>query len=105
MEQQHHEMILEKTHPFGEDEWYCPTCGRRFLLQWPPKYKKIIIEPGDEQVAHSGGKGGLVMGSARKLSADEAKTEASIAIDDPRLAPWASWLDEVGFEDLWNSGA
>jgi len=105
MDQEYHQMVLEEVHPSGEEIWNCPTCGRRFILQWPPNYKKIIIEPGDEQVAHSGGKGGLAMGAARKLSADEVKTDVNIAIDDRRLAPWASWLDEVGFEDLWNNEA
>ena len=39
-EQQKHEMILDKAYPSGEEEWYCPTCGQRFLLSWPPAYKK-----------------------------------------------------------------
>ncbi len=103
MDQEYHQMVLEEVHPSGEETWNCPTCGRRFLLQWPPNYKKIVIEPGDEQVAHSGGKGGLSMGSVQRLPADEAKTETSIVIDDPRLAPWTAWLDEVSFEDLWNN--
>lgn len=56
-----HAMQLEKIHPSGAEEWRCPTCNRRFLVQWPPKYKKIILEPGDEYASHSGGKGGLLM--------------------------------------------
>lgn len=70
MNQQTHEMILEKTHTSGAEEWYCPSCGRRFVLNWPPAYKKIVLEPGDELVSHSGGKGGLRIG---QLEAGEAK--------------------------------
>jgi hypothetical protein len=69
-EQQKHEMVITLTHPSGAEEWYCPTCGRRFLLNWPPAYKKIILNAGDELASHSGGKGGLSMG---QLEASEAK--------------------------------
>ncbi len=64
----YHELILEKTDASGIEEWYCPTCGRRFLLQWPPEYKKVILEPGDEAVAHSGGKGGLNIGGVQVVT-------------------------------------
>ena len=56
-----HEMLLEATHPSGEEEWFCPACGRRFLMHWPPDYKRVILEPGDEHATHSGAKGGLRM--------------------------------------------
>src|SRR5215207_533686 len=72
-EQQRHEMVLETTHPSGAEEWYCPTCGRRFLLNWPPAYKKIVLNTGDELASHSGGKGGLQMS---KLQAVEAEASA-----------------------------
>ena len=72
-EQQKHEMVLEITHPSGAEEWYCPTCGRRFLLNWPPAYKKIVLNAGDKLASHSGGKGGLQM---RQLQAGEAEASA-----------------------------
>jgi hypothetical protein len=50
-----HTMVLEKIQPSGEQEWYCPTCGRRFLLQLPPNYKKTILVAGDRTVKHTGG--------------------------------------------------
>ena len=61
--QQNHEMQLETEHASGAEEWYCPTCGRRFLLNMPPEYRKIILDSGDESATHSGSKGGLRMGS------------------------------------------
>jgi hypothetical protein len=54
--QEQHEMQLEKIHLSGAEEWYCPTCGRRFLLRWPPAYEKIIVEAGDMHASHTGGK-------------------------------------------------
>ena len=61
MPEQHHEMQLETKHPSGAEEWYCPTCGRRFLMHWPPEYKRVVLEVGDEFAIHSGGIGGLNM--------------------------------------------
>lgn len=71
MIEQQHEMVLEKTHLSGTDEWYCPTCGRRFLLSWPPEYQKTILDIGDELAIHSGGKGGLSMGPPQIAEAGE----------------------------------
>ena len=71
IEQQKHEMILEKTHSSGEEEWYCPTCERRLLLTMPPNYRKIILNTGDEFAIHSGSKGGLRMGSIQIRNPEE----------------------------------
>ena len=102
-EQQQHEMVLKMTHPSGEDEWYCPTCGRRLLMDYGPVFKKTILETGDEYALHSGGKGGFQMGSMRAIPASETNSEEEsvISIEDPRLAPWIAWLEEVDFESRW----
>jgi DNA-directed RNA polymerase subunit RPC12/RpoP len=91
-----HQMRLEKTHPSGAEEWSCPTCGRRFLMQYPPKYKKIVMEVGDEYAAHSGGKGGLQMGPVQisqeedyELS-DELRNALNDALSDIDLDDWAT---------------
>lgn len=91
-----HEMQLEKTHPAGADEWLCPTCGRRFLMQWPPAYKKIILEIGDEYALHSGGKGGLRL-SPPQVSEDEEP----LLSDELRLAIEEA-LKNVDFDD-WST--
>ncbi len=65
-----HEMRLETTHLSGAEEWFCPTCGRRFLMHWPPDYKRIILEPGDEYAIHNGAKGDLRL---QPLQINEAK--------------------------------
>jgi hypothetical protein len=95
---QQHEMILEKTHPSGEDEWYCPTCGRRMLMDYGPRLRKVILQAGDESAIHSGGKGGVKIGTIKTtFTPKEAET------GDAYLAPWAAWLEEMGFEDLWDN--
>jgi hypothetical protein len=93
--QKQHQMELEKTHPSGADEWYCPTCGRRFLMQYSPNYKKIVMEVGDESAAHSGGKGGLQMGPLQMSQdedynlSDELRDALDEALNDIDLDDWA----------------
>lgn len=97
---QQHEMVLEKTHDSGVEEWYCPTCGRRFLMQWPPEYKKIILEEGDGYAIHSGGKGDISMGPPSVELVSNAVPE--VELDSESLEPWLVWFDQVDFESLWN---
>lgn len=88
-----HEMQLAQTHATGVEEWFCPACGRRFLMQWPPAYKKIILEAGDEQAIHSGGKGGLHINVPRV-----AEVEEPGLADESHDNPWAEWLDDIDFD-------
>ena len=89
---QRHEMHLEKTHPSGAEEWECPTCGRRFLLRWPPAYKKIVLEPGDEYAVHTGGKHGLQTGPI-----DMIASEVQDAVED-NLDAWQEGLQDVDLD-------
>jgi hypothetical protein len=103
--QQQHEMILDKTHSSGSEEWYCPTCGRRMLVNWEPKFKKIVLNVGDDFAIHSGGQGGLRVGSMQVKPVDviNPDDETQQGGEDLRLAPWLRWLDEVNFENLWDT--
>jgi hypothetical protein len=94
--QPHHQMHLEQTHLSGAEEWHCPTCGRRFLVQWEPQYKRIIIENGDEYAAHSGGKGGLQMISSHIDHGDEP-----VLSEELRLA-LEEVLANIDFGDYWS---
>ncbi len=96
IEQERHTMVHQGTDENGEDEYYCPTCGRRILLQMEP-YKKIVLEAGDEDAIHSGGMGGLVMGAATITPSDEQSDP-----DHQRLAAWEVWLQELNFESFWD---
>lgn len=57
-----HEMVLSGLVASGAEEWACPRCGRRLLLRWPPRYEKVVLEPGDLAAIHVGGKGGVRAG-------------------------------------------
>lgn len=89
--EERHEMKLESKHPTGAEEWYCPTCGRRFLMQWPPQYKRIILDTGDENVVHTGGKRGLQIGLAHATPED---TEDG---PDQDLGLWSEGLEDMDF--------
>jgi hypothetical protein len=105
MNQQQHEMVLEKTHPSGAEEWNCPTCGRRLLMSWEPNFKKTILEAGDDYAIHSGGKGGLSIGPMQAIPINNTlmQEEPMTPDEDPDLAPWVAWLEESDFENLWNN--
>jgi len=105
VEQEYHEMVLDSVHPSGAEEWYCPTCGRRFLMQWPPVYNKVILEAGDETAIHSGGKGtgGKPVHSDRP-DGEQVAPEGSLEQVDTvqeALDPWLEWMESVDFERLW----
>ena len=50
-----HEMELTAAHE-GTEEWFCPVCGRRVLIEWHP-WRKVTLDPGDPTAAHSASKG------------------------------------------------
>jgi hypothetical protein len=93
--QEQHQMQLEKTHPSGAEEWHCPTCSRRFLIQWEP-FKRIIIENGDEYAVHSGGNGGLQMDSTHidhhdePVFSEELRSALSEALEGIDFDDWPS---------------
>ncbi len=97
-ETQQHEMRLETTHPSGAEEWYCPTCGRRFVMKWPPKYRRIILDEGDESALHRGGKGGLKLGAVQIRPSEETATPTG---EDLPLDRWESWLDSEDVSKWW----
>ncbi len=104
-DQPQHEMVLEETHLSGTEEWHCPICGRRMLVNWEPKFKKIVLEVGDDYAIHNGSKGGLQIGSMQVNHIDSLAPEDDTQPfeDDVRLTPWMQWLEEVDFENLWDN--
>lgn len=101
MSDQHtqHTMQLVKTHTSGAEEWHCPTCDRRFIMQWPPHYKRIVLTPGDEQAIHNGVRGELMHLGAVTLT-DQIEDAAD---DAPLSEEWQRGLDEAGFDSWWNN--
>ena len=102
-EGQRHEMVLETTHPSGAEDWYCPTCGRRMTITWQP-WKKVVLEPGDLHAAHGGSKGILNIGPLHIGYETEQGASAAThsPVEDPYLGPWSQWLDNMGWDELWN---
>ena len=117
-----HVMHLSTTHPSGAEEWACSICGRRFLLQWPPTYKKVVLEAGDEYAYHSCAKGdmALEMGSFSQEQ-DASSVQGAINIPAHPLAenmpdssdgepaadllPWLKWLSNANLDDYLSEAA
>ena len=91
MNEQHHEMVLEMTHPSGMQGWYCPSCGRRILLLVPPNSEMVIVEAGDQYASHSGSIGGLRIGAVQVKEQDEKPQEVS----EESLRPWIKALENL----------
>lgn len=101
MDQQKHEMVLVTTHPSGAEEWNCYECGRRLLIRWEPEFTKVVLEAGDDQSIHGGGKGGLRIGRMQATPMQDPDGGPGTGEEDIRLVPWKSWMEESDFEQLW----
>lgn len=104
-EQEQHEMVLAGTLPSGAEEWSCPICGRRVLINWGPKFKRTIVASGNPDATHSGFKQNIQMqdftiASGGQASSYEYNEDVNLNIDENRLTPWESWLDKNGFDDM-----
>ena len=96
----YHEMELATTHPTGAEEWYCPTCGRRFLMHWPPQYEKIILEVGDEYALHAGGKGGLQMEAPQMNPQSSHDQEVEVPLSEDLRAALEDALRDIDLDNL-----
>lgn len=87
--EQSHEMRLETVHPSGAEEWLCPECGRRFVAQWEPQFRRVILEQGQYEIAHTG----QAMNALLEEISDPAIEE------DPDLQDiWKELLDKLDFD-------
>lgn len=97
MNDKQHEMVLVDTHISGVEEWYCPDCGRRFLVQWPPSYKMVVLEQGEKDTRHN-----VSRLTTRIISDSVQQAEEPEPIEEFRLMPWIQWMDKVDFASRWN---
>ena len=83
-----HEMVLTGRAESGAEEWFCPSCGRRMLLRWPPDYEKLVLEHGDDTAVHVGEKGGVRV------------VQAVVAPEPVADVPTAErqWLRDIGID-------
>ena len=64
-----HRMTRTQELGHGTEEWSCTQCARRLLLRRPPEFDKVVVERGDETVAHVGGTAGMQIASVSALPA------------------------------------
>ncbi|MEU4822442.1 hypothetical protein AB0H37_11285 [Actinomadura sp. NPDC023710] len=99
-----HELRRLRTGDTGLEEWACPTCGRRLLLRWPPRYHKTIVEAGDERAGHIGRSDEITDSVAGDVH-DPGGADALGTAETPE-ADWhpnqRRWLRETGIE-AWES--
>lgn len=98
-----HEMELLGVDEAGQEEWFCPSCGRHFLMSWPPNFARTVLSPGDEAITHVGGKGGLemaisVVAGAEPHAADPAPEAAPLDISQHVESLWRSALAKIELE-------
>lgn len=96
--QEQHQMRLEKVHDSDAEEWVCESCSRRMLIQWTPKFKRIILDRGEENAVHSGSKGGLVMNSSTLTISPPTADDQSPLPNEPLESPAGS--EQIISDDL-----
>ncbi len=102
----HEQHVMQRTgtDAAGAEEWQCPACGRRLLLQQAPVFTRTVLAAGDELASHSGGLGGAQPGRAQ--AEERAAGGAPIADDDVPLEMLRPWLrafkaiEEEGYDFL-----
>ena len=83
-----HHMTLVQSYPTGAQDWLCPVCGRRFVMQMQRNpIRRVILVEGDNETAHTGSTGGLQMGGV-EIKRDEPG-EPSETLD---LSAWENGL-------------
>jgi hypothetical protein len=92
LSEQPHQMKLASTHPSGAEEWVCPDCGRRFVAQWEPKFRRVILNPGQTEIAHVGQTMNLL------FEAENVTGEDTSTVEPGLQDVWKDWLDKLDFD-------
>ena len=71
-----HEMTRTGTLEHGVEEWSCTECSRRILFRRPPAFEKLVLDRGDQWVAHVGGGGGVRIAAADVARPEQAELPA-----------------------------
>lgn len=95
MAKEMHELYLSQVYPSGAEEWYCPTCGRRLIVEWREGFEStVIINYGNKDAVHTG--------TRHKDPPNTVESEPSTPTvepapptpaDIPELIPFQEWLD------------
>lgn len=101
-QEQKHRMNLVDTHPSGVEEWHCPHCEHRMVLQWMP-YKKMILAEGDNYALHSAYKGDFQFMSAEVESQSEiesqSEAEEQTILSEALRDALDSFMQDIDFGD------
>jgi hypothetical protein len=90
----------------GTEEWLCFSCGRHLLVSRNPIFKKTVLVEGDPLANHTRIKINTKTGEKRDKPLallPNPDKDVDVQDDDPRLLPWLKWMEESGFDNLWNS--
>jgi len=100
-----HTMDLIREHE-GTEEWLCPNCGRHMLVNWNPKFKRTILEAGDTSVGHNAFKCNVQVDDLvdTQVNGVIPGVEVIEPVDESRLIPWTSWMEQSNYSNLWNTG-
>jgi hypothetical protein len=90
-----HEMVMCERRSSGAEEWWCPSCGRRLVVRWPPDYERVVLDPGDPYAIHVGGAPGEPPGPVTPVTPVTPAAEPG--------QKWLAWLHDNGIE--WESPA
>lgn len=91
-----HAMTLTTTHPSGAQEWECPICGRKFVMQLSPNFKRVILVEGDAYATHTTGTSELRM-TAVQIARPTAE-QNEIAAE--QLDVWLDHINDIDFDAL-----
>ncbi|MBO9323193.1 MULTISPECIES: hypothetical protein [unclassified Roseiflexus] len=96
-----HTLQLRHRHASGAEEWSCPHCGRRLLINLSPVRRRTILAEGDPTALHVGG-GGLRQTMPAPLRMN-ATPRLPVVHDEPgpipvtdALLPWIRWMEQAG---------
>jgi hypothetical protein len=91
----HHQMRRARIREDGAQEWLCPHCGRHLLLQFSPRYQKVVFELGDETAAHAGATDGVRLGPVEVVGSADPPADPG--------SDWRRWLADNGID--WDGPA
>lgn len=93
---QQHAIQLEITYPSGAELWSCPDCGRRFVAQWEPKFRRVILEQGNETIIHTSQ--GLGIQTQISLQSSEEILPEIVPNEIELNDIWKQFLDKLDFD-------
>lgn len=96
-----HEMRLESKQPTGAEEWYCPTCGRRVMMQWSPTFNMVILEAGNLKASHIAIAGALRLEGHETTGPNESEPEQrGNPKEEQDLNIWKEGLQDIDMDNL-----